>query len=346
MSRSNIEIREVDPADDADLARWCALMQAAEDADRGEFATAWQRDEMAAMLRCPRALRRTELYLGYVAGEPVAAGELRYPLLDNLTSVELQLWVLPTHRRRGHGSTMLTAMETIVLAAGRNRFDVAVDWAYDEATKHGEGVPGIAFGLAHGYGLGLIDVQREAPLPIDEALLERMAAETAPYADGYEFRTWVGPFPDDDAMLLSYLQLSSRLLTEAPMGDNDYEDEAVDLTAFRQEEAMLIAGRRTAVHTLALAPDGSVAAYTDLMISGADPARVYQYGTLVDGAHRGHRLGLAVKLANHLALQRSGLADGRRLITWNAEDNTHMIAINDQLGFVPVGRSGELQKKV
>lgn len=66
-------------------------------------------------------------------------------------------------------------------------------------------------------------------------------------------------------------------------------------------------------------------------------------------AHRGHRLGAAIKARNLLALQAGAdAADlaGRRLVTWNAEVNDHMIAINDRLGFVRTARLGEMQKKV
>ena len=61
----------------------------------------------------------------------------------------------------------------------------------------------------------------------------------------------------------------------------------------------------------------------------------WQFLTVVDPAHRGHRLGLAVKLANlRYAL---GHEPALRVIdTWNAAANRHMIAINEALGFRPV----------
>ncbi len=36
----------------------------------------------------------------------------------------------------------------------------------------------------------------------------------------------------------------------------------------------------------------------------------------------------------------------RRVLTWNAEVNGHMIGVNERLGFVPVERSGEFQKRL
>lgn len=130
------------------------------------------------------------------------------------------------------------------------------------------------------------------------------------------------------------------------MGDNDYEDEAVDVEAHRSHEKQVEAQGRTVFTTVALDREGNVAAYTDIMAPSHDTACVYQWGTLADRAHRGHRLGLAVKIANLKALQATGEYDGRRLVTWNAEVNDHMIGINEQMGFRPVARAGELQKKL
>ena len=51
----------------------------------------------------------------------------------------------------------------------------------------------------------------------------------------------------------------------------------------------------------------------------------------------GHRLGLLVKVAVHQWLARAepGL---RSVFTWNAQDNAHMIAINERLGYQISGR--------
>ena len=61
-------------------------------------------------------------------------------------------------------------------------------------------------------------------------------------------------------------------------------------------------------------------------------------------AHRGHRLGLAVKIANLRQLQ-DERPDLRQLTTFNAEVNEHMIGVNERMGFEPVERLGEFQKK-
>ena len=63
---------------------------------------------------------------------------------------------------------------------------------------------------------------------------------------------------------------------------------------------------------------------------------VEAWGTLVLGEHRGHRLGLAMKARGLQELQRRIGPERTRVLTCNAEQNAHMVAINERLGFRPV----------
>ncbi len=58
--------------------------------------------------------------------------------------------------------------------------------------------------------------------------------------------------------------------------------------------------------------------------------------------HRGHRLGLLLKVEN-LRWVRREAPHLTRLDTWNANDNPHMIAINEALGYVPIEQWAEWQ---
>ena len=77
----------------------------------------------------------------------------------------------------------------------------------------------------------------------------------------------------------------------------------------------------------------------------AGTVRGFQSGTLVDPAHRGHRLGLAIKLANHRRV-RARTPTCRLLLTGNAGVNAPMNAVNDALGYREIERCVEMQKDV
>jgi GNAT superfamily N-acetyltransferase len=139
--------------------------------------------------------------------------------------------------------------------------------------------------------------------------------------------------------------LLGSLSTEAPTGDLDLEPEAITVEAHREAEEVVRRQGRSKYNTVALDRDGEVVAYSDLATTIHEPGRAYQWGTLVRRDHRGHRLGMAVKLANLRLLQQER-PDIDRVITWNAESNTHMVQVNEQLGFRAVARLGEFQKRL
>ena len=68
---------------------------------------------------------------------------------------------------------------------------------------------------------------------------------------------------------------------------------------------------------------------------GVDPMQPdwgFQEMTAVTRAHRGHRLGLLIKVAM-LDLLAAGSRSWSTSLTGNADANSHMIAINANLGF-------------
>jgi GNAT superfamily N-acetyltransferase len=337
------QIVEVDPHDEPAALAWREVVAAAGRHEIGDHVAVWTEQEMLAMIQNPGKSRRVRLFNGLLDGEVVATGWLSLRLLDNVDAAEIDVAVRPDVRRRGLGSQMLVRLEEIARAEGRTRFDAEAQWPYD-GPADGAGTPGVEFAKRHGYSFGLGDVQRELDLPVDETLLAELAAEAAPYHSDYEIRSWEGPVPDD--LLLSWLELSSTLMTEAPTGEMEREAEAADVEAYRQSEETQAKQGRTMWHTVALDPAGAVVAFTQLVVPQPEQRFIFQWGTLVHRAHRGHRLGMAVKVANHRFLQANADVAGRRVVTWNAEMNDHMIGINERLGYTKAARNGELQKKL
>ena len=217
-----------------------------------------------------------------------------------------------------------------------------VGWSWDGGPL-GDGEAGPQFASVHGYDLALTEVQRELALPVADAVLDRLADEAALAHPAYTLRSWEGPVPDE--LVQGWAELTSSLTTEAPTGELDLEPEVVSVEAVREREEVLVRQGRTKYNTVALSASGDVVAYSDLATTVHDPGRAYQWGTLVRRDHRGHRLGVAVKVANLRLLQRER-PDIVRLTTYNAEVNTHMVAVNEAMGFRPVARLGDFQKRL
>jgi hypothetical protein len=72
-------------------------------------------------------------------------------------------------------------------------------------------------------------------------------------------------------------------------------------------------------------------------VDPADPGWAHQMLTGVTRAHRGHRLGLLVKVAMAEWLK-AAEPQVERLQTWNAQSNQYMIAVNEALGYTILGR--------
>ncbi|HEV2798435.1 MAG TPA: GNAT family N-acetyltransferase [Nocardioides sp.] len=340
---SDLQIHELDPFDDAALDAWHHVYAVAETHELGDIATAWQLEEVRALMQ----RNGTQAWVGGFAavldGTTVGAGWMRTPLMDNPELAEVTVHVLPEHRRRGIGTAVLEHLEDVARQRGRRILNSLASWAYDSGPDAAGGGSGPAFAAARGFDLALSEVQRELTLPVDDALLAGLAEDAARSHQAYTLRSWSGPVPDD--LLQGWAEITSTLAPEAPMGELELEPVVISTEAVREREVTVERQGRTKYNTVALSASGEVVAYSDLATTIHEPGRAYQWGTLVRRGHRGHRLGVAVKVANLQLLQRER-PDVRRLTTYNAEVNSHMIGVNEVIGFRPVARLGDFQKKL
>jgi RimJ/RimL family protein N-acetyltransferase len=95
---------------------------------------------------------------------------------------------------------------------------------------------------------------------------------------------------------------------------------------------------------VAVSPDDELVGYTELVLV-PDDRDAHQAETLVHPAHRGHRLGMALKRAN-LDTLRTDAPDRRRVHTHVAPDNAAMNAVNHALGFAPVEYCDEMAARI
>lgn len=174
----------------------------------------------------------------------------------------------------------------------------------------------------------LLDLSGELPDPV---------APPSPY----RVVQWVDRAPDE--LVDDVAALEGRMATDIPLGDMDWEPEVWDAARYRAKEAAAAARGRIRLATAAVDDrTGRAVGYTDIGVNASQPEVGYQWDTIVDPDHRGHGLGLVIK-SHNLRLLRERLPATRWVNTWNAESNAHMVAVNDALGFHPVGRWAEWQ---
>lgn len=328
--------------DDAALRAWNEVLARGERHGREEFATPWPLAEMVERLRGPEHGTVYEPWALLVDGVVRAAALLEYRTTDNRDRVESRVVVDPSHRDRGLGAALLEAMVERTRALGRTRLGTDAWWSLEAGTE-GEGVPSAEFLRRRGFVLGSSEVLRVLDLPVADEVLDRLASAAAAYHRDYRILAFVGPVPDEHAA--SWATLDGSLEVEAPTGAIEIEASDDGVEGLRTAEELMRRQGRTPHRAIALAPGGEVVAYTEVVTTRAEPDRAYQWGTLVAGDHRGHRLGLAVKVAALRLLQES--APGvRRIWTWNAEENGPMIAVNEQLGYRAVERAGWFERRL
>ncbi|WP_051246550.1 GNAT family N-acetyltransferase [Nocardioides halotolerans] len=343
-----LRIVDADPSDPGAFAPFHEVYEAAlRHGPAGEFSTVWQVEEIRASMADPDARNFRTGWIGWLPDpsghdRAVTIGWMAGSNVDNTDLADVLVCCTPGARGHGHAAEMLAHVEEQARARGRSRLVGEVVWPYADGPG-GTGSTDLAWATRQGFELALVDVQRRLSLPVPAADLDALAAEAASHHDGYALRSFSGPVPDD--LVEGWAALTATLSTEAPMGDIAREQEAADVGAVRAEEALLATQGRVRVGTVALSPDGEAVAYSDLVLTIHESERAYQWGTLVLPAHRGHRLGLAVKVANLRRLQETE-PQISTVVTFNADVNAPMVSVNDRLGFRPVQWMGELQKKL
>lgn len=270
------------------------------------------------MLTAGTAFRLVESYAATEGGEIVGGYRLVIPLLGNTHTAELDpLFVRPAHRRRGLGTELLAHAAGRARAHGR-RLLLA------ETPVTG---PGAAFSSARG-GTALIAEARRV-LDLRTVNWETLG-KLRPPAGGYQVELWAGPAGPE---LFDDLAVLMAGMNDAPHGEG-IEAETYDAERVRDQESTITAGGAGSYSAIARrSSDGAPAGFTRVFVGMDHEGRWgWQADTTVLGPHRGHRLGLLLKVANLLELhEREPGID--RIITWNATSNSYMLDINRAMGF-------------
>jgi GNAT superfamily N-acetyltransferase len=269
--------------------------------------------------------------------------------------VELVVQVHPAHRRRGIGSALLADLLRIAESDGRTEvqgYPRIGAYETDSWIVPGSGVGKLpsdnastGFSLAHGFVLEQVLRQSELPLPPDAAVLDSLERQAlAAASSDYRVLTWTGRTPE--AWLSDVGMLLGRISTDAPTAGLASTEQYWDAERVRaKESAWLAAGDSIVTAVAEHVASGRLVAFSQLNVNPDIDAPVGQAETLVLREHRGHRLGALVKIANVRQLQE--VYPGHpSIVTFNAEENRPMLAVNEAMGFVAAGYTGSWKKEL
>lgn len=285
--------------------------------------------------------RRKVMVLARDGGAVLGGAYFGMPLRDNVTLAEGDFAVAPGAEVAQVVPALWDAVRDVLLAQGRTTAQVWMSHPFSDDAE--QLVPRTGVGsLPHGplasvlldLGFTLEQVERHSVLDVvashERAVahgeLARAAAGTA-----YEVVGWSGPVPPDQQAAMA--QIMARMSTDVPSGDLELEPEVWDAARVAESDRVATRMGRARLTTIARhVPTGEIVAYTVIESPSDKPQAAYQEDTLVHAEHRGHRLGMLVKAGNLEQLGRE-LPAVRRIHTWNAGENEHMLAINRALGF-------------
>jgi GNAT superfamily N-acetyltransferase/RimJ/RimL family protein N-acetyltransferase len=264
-------------------------------------------------------------------GQTAGVLQVGLPRWDNTHTAFLEVTVDPVYRHEGLGTALFAAGLERARNAGRTLL-LAASW-----DRH----PGTDFAKAMGLHRGSDEVKRALDLTgLDRHRLAALAERAAPFGEDYEILPMPVPTPSGQ---LAELAMLSEAINDAPTDDLDVEDEVFSPERIRSfENAQSARSRRLYRLVARCRSTGALAGHTLVAVDQQRPWRAHQLDTSVLRAHRGHRLGLALKTAMLITLK-AAEPQLRCIDTWNAASNAHMIGINEALGFEVVGSAIEWQ---
>jgi GNAT superfamily N-acetyltransferase len=324
------DIVRIDPHDERALRAWFEVEQAAIRADAPQ-ALSRTYGALASTVQHPSAYVDRPLLAAVDAGTTVGVAAVELTKQDNLHLAELAIHVHPEHRRRGVGRALHDAAGEIRRAAGRSTV------VGELLVADGDTAPA---GMGFARALGFSSVHQEEhlvlPLPVDPASLPRPPAGTA-----YEIVTWRGRCPDEHVE--AFCRMRTQMERDVPVGEVAYQPPVIDEQRLRNQEERTGRAYHRVVAAARRREDGEMAGYSVLFLARDDHEAI-QDDTLVMPDHRGHRLGLRLKLAT-LDVLRIEHPDRRMLHTWTDRDNHAMYRTNAAFGYRRAEVMHEMQRE-
>lgn len=329
-----VDIEQINPRNEAALRAWWEVGHAATAERPGKPWPVWEQSRLALPADNPE---RGITLVGAIDGrEMVGAGLLTRTLKENLHTAMAFAYVRPDRTREGIGRRLVEELEVVALGDGRTTVQSE---AY--LPPRGSGTAE-QFARAMGYDVASRESIKELILTDFVERRDALAA-SAPVPEGYRIITFDTVCPEEH--VASFGRLLGMLMSEVPLGELDLEASEWSPERIRAAEQRQVDTGRHVQTAMAIAPDGAVAGVSDVRVDDSDPLHGQVGITIVDPAHRGRRLGLALKLATH-DLVVATYPDLVSVDTSNAEVNTWMNAVNEALGYRTIETLLELQKRL
>jgi RimJ/RimL family protein N-acetyltransferase len=169
---------------------------------------------------------------------------------------------------------------------------------------------------------------------VDTAVHDELLADARAHAAGYTLLQWTSPIPDEH--LAGCAVLEGKMSTDMPLDDLAWEPEVYDAERMRRRSEMIEArGLRQFTSAARHDATGEIVGMTTLTRLDTLPEHVDQWETIVLEEHRGHRLGMLLKIENLRFAQREQ-PQLRFIDTVNSDSNAPMLRVNLALGFETV----------
>jgi GNAT superfamily N-acetyltransferase len=330
----DVMIRPLDVSSESDLAQLNALDEACDEALFGAHEVHTLQQRRAILADSPYATtHRWVAELEQMEGgrSIVGLAMVFLPLQENLDALDVGLAVHPAFRGQGVGTALVEqALRPAIDVSGRHLVtywgEIPADGDVDDPT-----LPSNRIAARLGVARKNVGVCRVASLPLDATRLDELGAHAQEKLGDYRVELW------EDTVPAEHLEGYGVLLRQLDLDDPDEEIE-YEAADYPPERIRVIEERRAAAGTsaliaVAIAPDGSFVGNSEIHVQrSAGTTAAWQENTLVMPDHRGHRLGMAMKVATHRLLGER-FPDLRVLATWNSHVNPWMIGINEQLGY-------------
>jgi GNAT superfamily N-acetyltransferase len=342
----------LDDPDAAGFIEMVAVRNAIETGLLGSDALACTPAELLPMYQA-QEFEPSRLFVARVDGQIVGRAILQWSIAEGTTSSWLIAEMLEEFRGRGIGAALFDRVEGLARDSGRPVLQAEAmhkpapgGARLPSPTGYGDlpaDDPGVRFLTRRGYRLEQIERVSFLDLPVPAKVLDENCDQLLEQARGeYSLVQWTGETPRE--WIPDLIQLRTRMSTDAPFAGLDTDEEPWTAARIATHDAAVSADGRTVLSVAARhEPTGRLIGFSELSLPSDTSRPVQQLDTLVLADHRGHRLGMLLKVANLSALQTSGLAPSL-VYTFNAEENRHMLNVNEAIGFRPVGHAGSWRK--